>query len=304
MKFRKSLWGILFLVVAYVGFHIVCLDAAISANDMLNKLPYPFLFDGPYYPEPSLTFKGTFPKVPKRLMVYKIIDPNVSEEVVRNIAKKHGFLAGGKMKRTPARQQYWLKESHRELSVTPANGRVEIKSYPKKTGKHEDENFPSADQCVKIAEKHCKVKGFLPKGAYLRKTVDRTKTSERHVTVLFGRRINGYKVWGSGSYVAVDIGPSGKIKRLRKQWREFVGYRLYPLKTPREALAEIMNGKGKLMHGSHGEIKHISLVYYVSYHEKQKFVQPCYFFECATKKGESFFGVLPAIKSKSLEPRE
>ena len=121
------------------------------------------------------------------------------------------------------------------------------------------------------------------------------------ISLRFGRIIDGYKNFGNGGRISVQIGPGDEIVDVSKGWQELVPYKLYPIKTARQALKDLQNHKG-FLRGLNGKIKSITLRYYTS-GNKQDYVQPIYYFECSGPERD-FYGAVPAIKKGYIQSRE
>jgi len=63
----------------------------------------------------------------------------------------------------------------------------------------EQQEYPSAEDCKRIAVEYLKKHDLLPGDAYLGGVVDNTKSSWRAMSVGFGRNIRGYKSVGGRS---------------------------------------------------------------------------------------------------------
>jgi len=266
------------------------------------KLPYTFDFDGPYYPDRSLVFDGEFPKLPHKVMVYKVKHPNISDESVRNLARKFVEIPpGGKVQREPDMGGLCLVETEdRFVHVHAATGSILFDRKFDKKGNANSKTLPSKQRCSEIAEEYLKKRDLLPKDAYLWRTLERPDPGT--VRTVYKRRINGYEAIGAGAHILVTIDANGEVIHLLKQWQELVPYKLYPIKPPEQAFEELQDGKGMLFHGGEGTINKITLVYYTS-PMKQNYVQPVYRFEGVGPNGW-FCGEIPAIKKEYLKPRE
>jgi len=282
----------------------VVIQGATQENSQnLEKLPYTFDFDGPSYPRPSLGFERVFPKVPKAIMVYRVKDPNITEASVRELAAKFNISPDAKLTRSGGLGLYWLKNHSHHFEVDPSNGSFNIIKIREQDSRIAIENnYPSKKDCENIAKEYLKQHNLLSKDVYFRAIADNTNSSWQSMSVGFGRAISGYKTWGAGADTLVEIGPGGEIVAVRKAWQETVPYKPYPIKSPQEALEELRNAKGVLMHSCEGKVNQITLRYYTS-PQKQAYVQPIYYFECTGAKGD-FYGVVPAIKQEYLKSKE
>jgi hypothetical protein len=268
---------------------------------VLEKLPYTFDFDGPHYPEPNLVFEGPFPKVPKTMMVYRVKEPNITEEYVRELGRKHsGMPADAELRRSNGMGLYWLRSSTHELEVFSTTNSFNIRRLKKRDTRMIEKSSPSKEEGKNIAEQYLKRRGLLPKDAYLWRVI--RKSGKGVVRVGYLRKIGPYKTSGAGAKVFVTVGPGREVIDMRKSWQDLVPYKTYPIKSPQEALAELQQGRGVLMNGDTGKVEEITLRYYTS-PQKQEYVQPIYNFECRGESGR-FSGELPAIKAEYLRPRE
>ncbi|MDD1690632.1 MAG: hypothetical protein LUQ66_08235 [Methanoregula sp.] len=150
-------------------------------------------------------------------------------------------------------------------------------------------NLPSDDEAIKLASAFLKNAQIMPKDYSATRTLHQNKmditNSEHHfvawedVQVYFQRQIEGHEVMGSR--FSVDIGANGDIIGLNTNWRNYVPYKKYPLKSPEQAYDEF---KKTALH-THGEpdsvsVNRITLVYYTQpAADKEKYLQPAYLFE-------------------------
>jgi hypothetical protein len=286
----------IFSLLAAVVIAELSLEASTQVGNT-DKLPDTFDQDGPYYPEISLEFEAQFPKLPKKMMVYKVKDPNVTEAHVCQLAQKHfGLTRKAKLSRSKAMNHYRLKEDDWQFEVSPISGAFKIrKIIPNDLQSDVKKKYPSKEQCRPIAENYLKKRSLLERDTYIRRVVDNTKGAGV-MSVGLGRLIGGYKSWGAGSEIILDIGPAGETIKVRKAWQTLAPYKMYPIKSCRKALEELQAGKGILMNGSKGKVNQITLRYYTS-PARQEYVQPIYYFYCNGPEG-SFYGVVPAIKAE------
>jgi hypothetical protein len=236
-------------------------------------------------------------------MVYKVKDPNITEASVRELAAKLGISPDAKLTRSGGLGLYWLKNHSYHFEVDPSNGSFNTTKITETDSRVPiEKNYPSKTDCENIAKKYLKTHNLLSKDVYFRGIADNTNSSWQSMSVGFGRNISGYKTWGAGGEILVEIGPGAEIVAVRKAWQELVPYKHYPIKSPQDALQELQNAKGVLMHGCEGKVNQITLRYYTS-PQKQAYVQPIYYFECTGAKGD-FYGVVPAIKQQYLKFKE
>ena len=269
--------------------------------EVLRRLPYTFDFDGPAYPEPNLVFDGVFPKVPERMVVYSVKEPNVTEASVRELAARYFDMPpDAELTRSHRMGLYWLNSGNRLVEVNPLTGSFNVAKVGKQDAKMIDKNYPSKEEAQNIAQEYLKSRGLLPKDAYLWRVVSKPARGLARVGYL--RKIGNYKTYGAGAKIHVKVGREGEVRGVRKTWQELIPYKAYPIKSPEDALAELQSGKGVLMNGDTGKVKEITLRYYTS-PQKQEYVQPIYYFDCKGRKG-SFRGIVPAIKDEYLRSKE
>jgi len=157
-------------------------DTSELQSQHLEKLPYTFDFDGPFYPNPSLVFEGVFPNVPKAIMVYKVKDPNITEAFVRDLAQKFDIPADAELKRTSRLGLYWLKTPSHHLEVAPSNGSFNITNARKNNSqKTVEPNFPSKEEIRKITEEYLNSRNLHPQDAYFYGIEDRPGLSHDKV---------------------------------------------------------------------------------------------------------------------------
>jgi hypothetical protein len=304
-KIVEFISGILIIFILLIAISISKLEfASQEYSKQLKKLPYTFDLITWINPNPSTVgFDGSFPEMPSEMMVYKVIHPNnINETYVRGLAKKHfGMPPGAKIERSPNLGLYWLKTSTHRFQFDPKTGSFNILKFKEKGTKHSKnrEDYPSDEECRKIAEKYIKSRGLFDEDMYFGSIVD--NTSSGVMSVGFGRKIDGYKKWGAGGAMSIQLGQDGEVVKFRKSWRELASYKPYPIKTAKQALRDLHNRKGFLT-GRKGKIKSITIRYYIS-SEKQDYVQPIYHFECTGPEG-NFYGIVPAIKDKFIQSKK
>jgi hypothetical protein len=268
----------------------------------------------PYSRNIALEFEGPFPKLPTKLMVYRVKEANVTEEFVRKFGEEHfGIERTAKIKHSSPSSLFWLKGEKWVLSVRPETGSLVLQDSLffggrnnfekiKQLHKEKGTDYPSGEQCRIIAEQFLTDHNLLPQDAYFRGVVDNRASVVGHMGVGYGRNINGYKSWGAGAKIGVGIWPDGQVVKVHKTWQELVPYKVYPLKPPEQALQELRERKGLLFNGNKGSVQNITLRYYTE-PSRQKYVAPVYYFECKGAK-PNFFGLVPAISDEYLKSKE
>jgi len=287
------------------------LYGAVESNGVsLEKMPYTFDFDQLFCKEIFISFEGSFPNLPDEMMVYKVIEPNVTEDFVRELGARH-FGIGEKtnLSRSSYIGRYKLKGEKCFLKILIENGSFSLErsfspkekmEYLRWKQKAKKQDYPSKAECRNIAESYLKVHSLLPEDAYFRGVADNT-SGMNVMSVAFGRMIGGYKNWGAGAQIIFHVNHIKELDKLHIAWQKLVPYKSYPVKTSQDALLELQSGKG-VLDECDGTVEKITFRYYTS-PIKQQYVQPIYYFECSGKKGR-FTGEVTAIKDEYLKSRE
>lgn len=259
----------------------------------------------------SFVLNTTLPKVPKKLMVYKCVEPNVTLEYASLLAKQFG------MNGQPEKvfDEFVLTDGNYHLEVNTKSGRIAYTDASRwMVGNDVDKppNLPSDEETIKIARNYLSEKGLMPADAILRdvthpRVVAMDKVGNiigigfEDVKVTFTRKINGLPVVGAGSKLDVEVGGNGDIINVYKVWRDYRPYKEYPIITPEQALEKLkeigiftgIKSVDKVV------INKVYLAYYTkSASEKQTYLQPVYVFEGYAKgenRTEEFKQYIPAI---------
>ncbi len=251
-------------------------------------------------------FVGSFPEVPKRMLLYKILHPkNVTEADVRELAEKYFDMpADAKLTRSSPSPRgsalYWLKTHDHLFEFDPDTGFFNIFKYRKARKKLSEDrkDYPSDEECKKIATKYLKERGLLPEDAYLYGAFDVNIESIGAIQVSFGRKIGQYDIWGHGSDILVEIGVDGEITKVSMRWVEYEPYKLAPIKPPKEAVKQLKYGRAFLM-TSRAIATKMKLAYHI--HPKYEYIQPVYSFGFGDRKS---YALVPAIKKECLKSEE
>ncbi|RLI78082.1 hypothetical protein DRP05_08260 [Archaeoglobales archaeon] len=251
------------------------------------------------------------PKVPKKMMVYKCIDPDVKLEDVLLIAKRFG------MKGQPKKvfDEFILTDGKYHLEINTKSGRIvytDVSRWMVGNDVDKPSNLPSEKEAIDIARSYLANRGLMPEDAILRnvthpKVVAMDKEGRiisigfEDIKVSFMRKINGFPVVGAGSKLDVEIGGNGDVISVYKVWRGYKPYKEFSIITPEQALDELK--KIGVFTGIKGTdeamIDEIYLGYYAkSASENQVFLQPVYVFEGYVKgkhRTEKFKQYVPAI---------
>jgi hypothetical protein len=258
------------------------------------------------------------------MMVYKVENPVVTTDSVREIGGKLGFegSAGYIDGDTKIAMLDEGAEEVRQLSVWVDSGAVEYAIvYPDKLYPPEPPNLPSEEEARQIAIDFLAQSGLLPPDA----TVDGSYEAEvvtggtyaiekeaseegveeggeigpevveeyvAHLLVRFHRQIDGFPVTGSGNKFGVRIGDEGEVITIIKVWREVTPYNEVVIKTPEQAYQELKSGAGSYYAPLDCEkvvVEQVYLAYWMeSLDEHQEYVVPVYEFKgkCLNKDGE------------------
>jgi len=253
-------------------------------------------------------YGGPFPKMPSRMLVYKIVPPNITDDYVKDLAEKHFDIPRDVPLRRPGAGLYWLRTATHLFELDQRTGFFNIVKIKEKGTRYSKnrEDYPSDDECKRIATEYIKSRGLLEVGMYLGERVADNMGSGG-ISVAFGRLINGYKTWEGG--ISLQIGTNGEIVRFSKRWYEVVPWKMAPIKTAEQAYEQLREGKNAFAMTFHpqtkGKVKEITLRYYHP-GRLEEYVQPVYYFRYATPYspwGESY-AVVPAIKDEYLKSYE
>ncbi|MHC4656912.1 MAG: hypothetical protein ACYS91_18115 [Planctomycetota bacterium] len=252
-------------------------------------------------------FVGHFPKVPDKMLLYKIIRPkNVTEAYVRELAKKYFNPELAVYSNMPVRPVYRRNGNFCNLNTDAYNfmfeahtGFIDLFKRRKAREKLSEDrkDYPSDEECIRIATEYLKERDLLPEEAYLVGVYSYIKpVGAMHV--LFTRKIDQYKSWGQGSKIFVRIGVAGEITRVVKSWLEYEPYKLVPIKSPKEAVKQFKYGNALIM-TSRGKAIKMELAYHNPYNDE--YIQPVYSFGFENPKS---YSLVPAIKPEYLKSEE
>jgi len=258
------------------------------------------------------------------MMVYKVENPVVTTDSVREIGRKLGFEGGagyidGETKIAMLDEG---AEEVRQLSVWVHSGAVDYAIvYPDKLYPPEPPNLPSKEEARQIAIDFLAQSGLLPPdatvgggyeievvtgGTYaIEEEVPEEVVEEggeiepevveeyvAHLLVRFHRQIDGFPVTGAGNQLGVRIGDEGEVITILKVWREVTPYNEVVIKTPEQAYQELKSGAGSYDAPLDCEkvvVEQVYLAYWMEpLDEHQEYVVPVYEFKgkCLYKDGE------------------
>jgi len=253
-------------------------------------------------------YDGPFPKTPSWMLVYKIVPQNITDDYVKDLAEKHfGIPRDTPLRRSNGLGLYWLRTSTHLFELDPRTGFFNILKLKEKGTSYSKnrQDYPSDEECKKIAAEFIKSRGLLEVGMYFGSIAENLGSGG--MSVGFGRLINGYKTW-EGS-ISVRVGINGEIMSVSKKWREVVPWKMAPIKTAEQAFKELKEGKNAFVMAYHpkpkGKVKEITLRYNNA-KILLEYVQPVYYFRYATPlspSGESY-AVVSAIKAEYLKSYE
>jgi hypothetical protein len=304
-------------VLAVVIFSVIVAVFVMSGDDVTtieSRSDYPVLERneklpdisiGWYRPNPpggplKFEFVGHFPKVPKRILVYKVLRPkNVTEADVRELAEKYFDMPKDAEFRRSGRY-YKLKTVTYLFELNASTGFFNIFKYRKAREKLSEDrkDYPSDEECKKIATEYLKERDLLPEDAYLGGVSGVNIGSVGAMSVWFCRKIGQYDIWGHGSEILVRIGVAGEITKVSKRWVEYEPYKLAPIKTPKEAVKQLKYGRALLMTSS-GKATGMKLAYHT--HPNDEYIQPVYSFGFGDKDS---YALVPAVKPQYLKSEE
>jgi hypothetical protein len=258
------------------------------------------------------------------MLVYKVENPVVTTDSVREIGRKLGFEGGagyidGETKIAMLDEG---AEEVRQLSVWVNSGAVEYAIvYPDKLYPPEPPNLPSEEEARQIAIDFLAQSGLLPAdatesdgcevevvtgGTYAveeeapQEGVEEGGETEpevveeyvAHLLVRFHRQVDGFPVTGPGNQLVVRIGDEGEVITILKVWREVTPYNEVVIKTPEQAYQELKSGTGSYyapLDCKKVVVEQIYLAYWMEpLDENQEYVVPVYEFKgkCLDKDGE------------------
>jgi len=249
-------------------------------------------------------------------MVYKFIQPNITESSVAELAQKLKIY--GEIKYEPRHGVYSIRDGSKLLWVETKTGKWSYQNQSKayKAGENDSLNLPSDEQAKVIAIQQIQDLG-LPVDEF--KVADVTKFTEEGApgkpvktlskAVFLYRQIDNKSILGV-SRIIILIGDNGEVAGVSKYYKETQPYNCYPLKPFEKAFDELKNGRasnnisGK---ANHAIIKNVELRYWEDAGpiSDQPFLQPVYLFEGETTidgKTETFDAIVPAIEGSSVEP--
>ncbi len=257
------------------------------------------------------------PEIPAELMVYKIVDPQVTEDMVKKLMR--AFNIRGKI--VDKGKVFAVREGTKDLVYWKAKGTGYIR-FGDEAGLFENARIKkllTEKEASEMAESFFKKNDLLPENAFrtgigyieLKQYEPSKQATLKEITngiqVGFGIKINGVEVEGPGAKVSIIFGENGKIIGAYKMWREIKPFKRVKILTPKEAFKlfkkrwppEAFSGQeGQAKVNVIVKVKEIYTTYYAyPAPESLDFLNPVYVF-----KGEYLrSGVLGGKKIKTID---
>ena len=236
--------------------------------------------------------------IPKTMMIYKVIQPKpLTEANVRQMGQKCFDMSSDAIYDSLTVFNT-LKTSTKILNIYPDTGFFNFDLLMQEGEKYSTnrDDYPSDDECKKIAIEFLKNKGLFENNAVDPRVTEQMKSSG-YINVGFDSLIGGYKTTGVGRRLRIGVGPGGTIKYVRKHWIEVEPWKMAPIKTPKEAFNELQEGKAFFMEIDVSKIDEITIRYNVQTYE-EGYIQPVYYF--SLKKSGGTYILVPAVKSEYI----
>ncbi len=268
-----------------------------------EKLPISFgsnLGFPPGWTMPNYDFEGDFPKIPEKMMIFKVIPPKLlSETDIRQIGHKYFGISSDAFF-DPGIAFCTLITNTHILNISQKTGFLSFDLRSKKNEEHSTnrDDYPDDDECKQIAIKFLKEKGLFEKDTAEPRVTEQMKLSG-FINVGFDSLIGGYKTYGIGRRLRVGVGPEGEIKYVQKQWINVEPWKFAPIKTPQEAFNELKNGKAFFADIGVSKIDEITIRYFTQEFQRG-YIAPVYYF--SLKKAGGTCIVVPAVRSEYIMP--
>ncbi|SFQ46111.1 hypothetical protein SAMN05444406_1563 [Caldicoprobacter faecalis] len=301
---------LVFIVIAGVGIFTILSNAKNQENlPLIVQRPMPKSGSGGNFL--SLTLDIPEPQFPEKMMVYKVIKPALTKEMIREQAAKLGVVGS-------------VEETEVDFRVMAANG--SIFSVDKETGSinfttKEFETAVSPLKTVLSDEEYKKLAlEFLTSCGLMKEEAEfRDVNKENTVTIVengvekklpfmievrFGRKKDDIPWGGVGPKISVYFGENGKIIGAASVWREVEPFREYPIKEFSKALEDIKQGKATIyeaLPNDSGKVKEVRLMYRldpIGY--QQEYVIPYFMVIGTNSKGTPFAAFTRAISEEYI----
>lgn len=214
-------------------------DATLTVPEDRQELPKPTTLA-------SFKLVHPLPEVPETIMVYKTLDPKISQQDIPALMKV--FDLGGRI--VDRERQFVVRDQDRVLEVfkQPGTGYLRFSDDSKLGIEKQAKSLPSEDEAIDKAKEFLSVNGLLPENTFLagvgyyefRKydsEGEMITQGESALAVTFGFEVEGMKVEGPGAKASVVFGEESEIIGASRIWREIDPDREMEVITPEEAFA-------------------------------------------------------------------
>jgi len=275
------------------------------SSESWDALPSPFegitQFGVRNVPEHDVILEASMPSVPKELMVYRVLKPDVDEKFASRIADNFGF--NGELVPTksgePRMAYVFTNDTHILEVELDGSIRLYRKNLP------ESGELPTEEECITIAENWLRSHGIYSADLKLAgvgiSLIRNGKPAA--VGVRFMRSIDGIPIRNAIAYVSVTY--DGLIQEVMLTIYDAKPYAAFKLKTPDTALKILkayLDSGGITPEGQPREcianyilfkrliVRNVTLEYFLG----KEYVQPVYVFQ-GEADGEEFTGIVDAI---------
>ena len=236
----------------------------------------------PLITQPQVEMASPLPQFPPRATVYRINYPAVDAAHAVEMAKK--FAVAGEVREGD--DMFTVTDNAtgnvvEVLKTGSINYSLEASAYSKLL-LNDEAQLPSTQEAEDIAIRFLEEKNLLPPEVkpFIETGVD--GLSLHRVRVDFRYKIGEYRGEGPGYRYSVLVGDRGKIAGASVFYPQLETYAEVDLRSPEEALADVMKGKGSWMQfqGVRAVLDRVSLRYYLQpVLGRQEYVLPVFVFE-------------------------
>lgn len=197
----------------------------------------------------NLTYTASvaFPSTPEEVVLYRVVEPEITTELVSSIAEAMGLKGTTR----ESHGQILLSDDPYSLEVHTKSGRVALIDIPRWMNPNDKDlpsNLPSDDEAIEIATRYLEETGLAPPDATLcgvdhPQIVEYNEDGEvigiafEDVQVSYSRTIDDRPV--VGSKLTVEIGGGGDILNVYKLWRDYTPEKEIAVITPQDAFEEL-----------------------------------------------------------------
>ncbi len=256
------------------------------------------------------------PKVPDKMMVYKVNNNNITREYVIELAKRFEMKVNNLTEDT--KYGFYIIDRPFELEVEKS-GAIHYADWTRIYGKEYNPQFPSDDEAINATKKFLTEKNLIDGAKFsgvirdegeiaiwnpqTKEVTYKNETTE--MQVFFNYEIDGVPVVG-GCRLQVYIGDKNKnngIIGFFKVYRNYTSWESFKIRTPNEAL-DVLKKIG--IHSTawpnpvkEAKVKNMYLAYYTQPAvDVQEYIQPIYVFEIEADTGDKIEKIeeyIPAI---------